>query len=204
MKNRLKIQRITGLSILIALAIALTFLSNYIPTGLVNINLVLIIIVIAACIYGPLGGMLIGFINGLITIIAPATIAFFIPVSPLGTILVCLLKTTVAGLVSGLVYKLFKNRKFLGSLFASMVVPIINTGLFILGVLVFFMSVYGDVTNLITAVLSLNFLIEFVTIVVLSPTINLIIKVINNKMLENQATSDNEEYETEVIEEERE
>ena len=204
MKNRLKIQRITGLSILIALAIALTFLSNYIPTGLVNINLVLIIIVIAACIYGPLGGMLIGFINGLITIIAPATIAFFIPVSPLGTILVCLLKTTVAGLVSGLVYKLFKNRKFLGSLFASMVVPIINTGLFILGVLVFFMSVYGDVTNLITAVLSLNFLIEFVTIVVLSPTINLIIKVINNKMLENQATSDNEEYETEVIEEEEE
>lgn len=204
MKNRLKIQRITGLSILIALAIALTFLSNYIPTGVVNINLVLIIIVIAACIYGPLGGMLIGFINGLITIIAPATIAFFISVSPLGTILVCLLKTTVAGLVSGLVYKLFKKRKFLGSLFASMVVPIINTGLFILGVLVFFMSVYGDVTTLITAVLSLNFLIEFVTIVVLSPTINLIIKVINNKMLENQATSDNEEYETEVIEEEKE
>ena len=205
MKNKERIQTITGLSILIGLAIALTFLSNYIPTGVVNINLVLIVIVIAACIYGPIGGAVIGFVNGVITIIAPATLAFFFPVNPIATILLCVLKTTLAGLVAGFIFKAFKKKKeFLGSVLSSIVVPIINTGIFIVGVVLFFMSVYGNFVNLITAVLSLNFLIEFLSIAILSPAIYRIIKVITTKMNENRASAEKEAYEEEVdrIEEE--
>lgn len=205
MKNKERIQTITGLSILIGLAIALTFLSNYIPTGVVNINLVLIVIVIAACIYGPIGGATIGFVNGVITIIAPATLAFFFPVNPIATTLLCVLKTTLAGLVSGFIFKAFKKKKeFLGSILSSIVVPIINTGIFIVGVVLFFMSVYGNFVTLITAVLSLNFLIEFLSIAILSPVIYRIIKVITTKMNENRASAEKEAYEEEVdrIEEE--
>lgn len=187
MKNSEKIQKITGISILMALAIALTFVSNYIPTGFVNINLTLIVIVLGACIYGPLAGLVLGLVNGVITIIAPSTIAFFIPVNPLATIILCMVKTGLAGFVSGLVFKLFKeNKKYIGTVISSIVVPIINTGLFIVGVILFFMSVYGDVTTLITVVLSLNFLIEFITIVVLSPVIYLIINVISKRRALNK------------------
>ena len=189
MNNRERIQKITGVSILIGLAIVLTFISNYIPAGMVNINLTLIVIVIGACIYGPLAGLALGLVNGIITLIAPATLAVFFPLHPVLTILLCLLKTGLAGLVSGFIFKLFKSTKqeFLGTVISSIVVPIINTGLFIIGVLLFFLSVYGDATTLITLVLSVNFLIEFISIVVLSPVIYRIIKIISHRMEENKA-----------------
>ena len=192
MNNGERIQKITGISILMTLAIVLTFISNYIPAGMVNINLTLIVIVIGACIYGPLAGLLLGVINGIITLIAPATLAVFFPLHPLLTILLCIVKTGVAGLVSGLLFKLFKSikKEFIGTIVSSIVVPIINTGLFIIGVLLFFLDVYGDATTLITLVLSVNFLIEFISIVVLSPAIYRIIKVVAHRMEENRAKRD--------------
>ena len=192
MNNGERIQKITGISILMTLAIVLTFISNYVPAGMVNINLTLVVIVIGACIYGPLAGALLGVINGIITLIAPATLAVFFPLHPLLTILLCIVKTGVAGLVSGLLFKLFKSRKheFVGTIVSSIVVPIINTGIFIVGVLLFFLDVYGDATTLITLVLSVNFLIEFISIVVLSPAIYRIIKVVAHRMEENMAKRD--------------
>lgn len=192
MNNGERIQKITGISILMTLAIVLTFISNYVPAGMVNINLTLVVIVIGACIYGPLAGLLLGVINGIITLIAPATLAVFFPLHPLLTILLCIVKTGVAGLVSGLLFKLFKSikKEFIGTIVSSIVVPIINTGLFIIGVLLFFLDVYGDATTLITLVLSVNFLIEFISIVVLSPAIYRIIKVVAHRMEENSAKRD--------------
>ena len=192
MNNSGKIQKITGISILIALTIVLTFISNYIPAGMVNINLTLIVIVVGACVYGPLAGALLGVVNGLITLMAPATLAYFFPLHPLLTILLCILKTGLAGLFSGLVFKLFKSTKqeLLGRIISSIIVPVVNTGLFIVGVLLFFLDVYGDATTLITLVLSVNFLIEFVSIVVLSPAIYRIIVVVSHRIEENKAKRD--------------
>ena len=192
MNNGERIQKITGISILMTLAIVLTFISNYVPAGMVNINLTLVVIVIGACIYGPLAGLLLGVINGIITLIAPATLAVFFPLHPLLTILLCIVKTGVAGLVSGLLFKLFKSikKEFIGTIVSSIVIPIINTGIFIVGVLLFFLDVYGDATTLITLVLSVNFLIEFISIVVLSPAIYRIIKVVAHRMEENSAKRD--------------
>ena len=110
MKNKKKIMFIAGNGILIALTIALSFLTNYADVTGVNFNLALVTIVIAACLYGPVSGLIMGLVNGALTIVAPATIAFFIPESLFGTILVCLLKTGIAGLVSGFIYKAFKNK----------------------------------------------------------------------------------------------
>lgn len=208
MKNKERIQTITGLSILIGLAIALSFMSNYVKFGPVEINLGLIVIVIAACIYGPIGGAVIGFVNGVIMIFAPGTLTVFMPYNPLVTILLCITKTTVAGIVSGLIFKLLSKKKdFLASVLSSIVVPIVNTGIFIIGATLFFLNIefwQGSFTKMITSILTINFLIEFASIVILSPVIYRIIKVITTKMNENRASAEKEAYEEEVdrIEEE--
>lgn len=194
MKNNERIKRLVGVSILIALAIALTLISNYIPTGVVNINLVLIVIAVGACLYGPWVGLLLGLVNGVLTIIAPATLAYFFSLHPLATILLCLLKTGLAGFVAGWVFKLIKKKsEFVATVVASLLIPIINTGLFILGVIAFFLSVYGDsVTTLLTAVLTLNFLIEFLSITIISPVIYRIIIVIKHRYLHNEEQTSDE------------
>ena len=63
-----------------------------------------------------------------------------------------------------------------GIIIAALVVPIINTGLFIIGATVFFSSIYGNMINVINAVLTTNFLIEFLVSAILSPVLVYLIK----------------------------
>ena len=176
MKNQ-KVKRMTGIAILTAVTIVLALISNNVTIATVNINLALIPIVVGACIYGPTAGLLLGIVDGALICIAPSTLAFFMPHNPLMTIVLCLLKTGIGGFVSGVFYNLFKNKSELVAVFiAALVLPIVNTGIFILGVVLFFMPVYGNFINLIKGVLTINFLIEFIINLVLSPTIFRIIK----------------------------
>lgn len=176
MKNQ-KVKRMTGIAILTAVTIVLALISNNVTIATVNINLALIPIVVGACIYGPTAGLLLGIVDGALICIAPSTLAFFMPHNPLMTIVLCLLKTGIGGFVSGVFYNLFKNKNELVAVFiAALVLPIVNTGIFILGVVLFFMPVYGNFINLIKGVLTVNFLIEFIINLVLSPTIFRIIK----------------------------
>ena len=184
--NSSKTRRITGLAILIALEVGLCFLSNYVTIGTVNLNLALIPIVIGACLYGPLAGLALGLINGIIVIIAPGTAAFTAQ-NALATVILCLVKTGLAGLLAGFVYKaLRKANDFVAVLLASIVVPVVNTGLFILGVFLFFMPLYqqwaGEGANVyafvISTTLTINFLIELAINVVLSTAVHRIIVVV--------------------------
>ena len=154
---------IVTLAIFISFEIVLVMISNYINIGTVNINLALIPICIAAIILGPLAGFVVGIVNGLLTLISPSTIAIFMPLSPFGTVLVCLFKTALAGLISGFIYRAlvkiklkpvyavtdtnsnvqsyvsnFKTRNLIAMIVSSLCVPIINTGLFSAGAFIFF------------------------------------------------------------------
>ena len=191
MKNKKKIMFVAGNGILIALTIELSFLTNYADVTGVNFNLALVTIVIAACLYGPVSGLIMGLVNGALTIIAPATIAFFIPESLFGTILVCLLKTGIAGLVSGFVYKAFKNKNVIvASLLAGLVVPFVNTGLFVLGTFIWFMNIYKSAEVVLTSVITINFAVEVGLSLVLSPAVYRIITVIKKRMEENEDQSE--------------
>ena len=54
--------------------------------------------------------------------------------NPWGTILICLTKTTLAGLASGFLFKLFKRKAPISGIYVcSIIVPIINTGIFTIG-----------------------------------------------------------------------
>lgn len=131
MKND-RVRKITGVAILLAVEIILQTVA-FLTSGLfaVSLNLALIPIAIAAIVYGPWAGAFLGLVNGIIVLLDPSTQSVFMSVAPGGTIVTCLLKCTIAGLLSGLVFKLIgKKNRTVGAIVASILVPVINTGLF--------------------------------------------------------------------------
>lgn len=194
-------RKITGIALFIALEVALCFITNYVQFGSVNINLALFPIVIGACVYGPWIGLILGAINGLITIFAPATLAF-ISLSPAATVFVCLFKTALAGFLGGLFYKLVAKKNTLVAAFvAAITVPVVNTFVFILGSYIFFADVFSAVNTegknlfvfLITTFIGINFLIEIISNLVIDPAICKAIKLIPRK---KRKTENNETAET--------
>lgn len=196
MKNSLKIKRMVGIAILAAIVIVLQVLSNYVQFGAISITLALIPIAVGAILYGPIAGVILGALMGVIVLTAPSTQAYFFVNNPWATIFLCLLKTGIAGFVAGLLFKLFahfakktdntkkKNVLFaIGIIAATLIIPVINTSLFIGGAALFFLdSVYGGSTMaIITGVFTTNFLIEFIVSAVLSPAIVTLIKVLVSK-----------------------
>lgn len=159
-------RKIAGTGIFTALTIVFTLISNYLPVGSISINLSLVPIAIAGILYGPLSGFFVGLVNGAFVMVAPSTQAFF-AVNVGATIFICLTKTSMAGLLSSLLYKLIKKKNDLaGMITASLVVPVINTGLFLLGALVFFNNMFG---NIVSIFLLINFAIEMGFSIILSP-----------------------------------
>ncbi len=186
MKND-SVKKITGVAILAALVIVLQVIGNYVTLGPISINLALIPIAIGTIMFGPLAGALLGFVDGILCIVAPSTLQFFMPFAPFWTVVTCLVKTTAAGLVAGLICKLIaKKNVTVGIIVSSLLIPIINTGLFALAS---FTVVNKAIANLNAAnvetmkfvflfVIGWNFIFEFGVTSVLSPTIVKIIKIV--------------------------
>lgn len=166
-------KKVATVGVLSALMIVFTLLSNYIVIGTISINLALIVIVAAAIKFDKQTAFLVGLINGIVVMLSPSTAAFF-SISIVGTILVCSLKTGLAGLVCGYVYEaLNKKNHRLAVGVSSALVPITNTGIFIIGSVIFFSGSFG---SLITIFVTLNFVIELISTVVLSLAISYFLK----------------------------
>ena len=185
MNKRITTQQIVGTGLLLALEIIFQIIGNYLQIGPVNINLSLVTVVLGAVLYGPLSGAVLGFFNGLIVLLSPSTIAIFMPISPVGTVIACLLKCTIAGLVAGLLFKLFKNKNNLvGLIISSLLVPIINTGIFSVVCLLFFRPFLESGVSetfpnigafLIFGVIGINFIVEIVSTTVISVPLGMIL-----------------------------
>lgn len=185
MKQKFDTKTIVITGLLLAIEVVFQTLGNYIqfPFMPANINLTLVTIVLAAVWCGPVSAMILGFFNGIMALFSPSTIAIFMPINPAATVLVCLLKCTIAGLVASLIYRAFSKINRIagmtaGVILASIAVPVINTGLFSVGALIWFRpflesGVSNDCPNigafLIFGVIGLNFILELVTTVVVSP-----------------------------------
>ena len=97
-------RRLTLLAVLVALVVAMQTFGGAINFGAVQLNFTLIPIVLGAIILGPISGAILGFACGVVVLVqvimAPAGFYFIIwTMSPLVTILTCIVKTTVAGFV---------------------------------------------------------------------------------------------------------
>lgn len=153
-KNPFTARNIPFIAILLAIEIVLQVLGNYIAFGPVSINLSLVTIALGAILYGPWCGLFLGLINSLFVFLSPYTMPFY-EASTIGTIVTVIVKSSTAGFVSGIIYHLLKNKNNLvATIIASISIPIINTGLFVVGSLIFFRGYVESVTpegqNLVT------------------------------------------------------
>ena len=152
-------------------------------------SLVLIPIVIGAAKCGPYMGGWLGFVFGVVVLLSGDASAFLV-INPLGTILTVLAKGFLCGFASGLVYRLIEKKQQTVAVYtAAAVCPIVNTGVFFLGCVLFFMDTVAEwamafgfgenvALYMFLGLAGKNFLIEFVSNVLLS---RIIIRVLGMK-----------------------
>jgi uncharacterized membrane protein len=180
-KKREHIQKLVLLAVLTAIVAVLAYFGGFIKIGgLASISLTLIPVVLGAALCGPLAGAWLGGVSGAI-FFATADSAFWLGLSIPGTIITVMVKGILAGLCAGLVYKLLeKVNRYLAVIVSAIVCPVVNTGIFLVGCLVFFMdavkgmAVAGGMSigaYLIIFFVGLNFVFELITNIIISPAI---------------------------------
>ena len=172
-KKLFNIKGIVGTGLLLAVEVVLQVLSMIIPSA-VTINLSLIPITLGAILYGPIAGLFLGVMCGVIVLVTPNTVNLFMAVSPVATILVCLFKTGLAGLLAGFIYKWLKNKHSVaGSILASLVVPIVNTAIFSVVCYFFFLDALGlkNFWEIFTVLIGINFAFEIVSNTIICPSL---------------------------------
>ena len=186
--NKQRIQRITGIGLLSALVIILQFVSMSLRFSAFSITLTLIPIVVGAALYGIGAGAWLGLVFG-ITVLLTGDAAAFLAWNIPGTIITVLLKGMLAGVASGLVFKLLeKKNRAVATVAAAIAAPIANSGTFFLGCLVFFFgnisaatagtAYAGNTVGFILMVyIGVNFIIEFAINSIFSPTVVYIVNI---------------------------
>ena len=191
MKNT-KIKRMVGIALLMALVVVMQFLSGIIPpVGGFSISLVLIPIVLGAAVYGPGAGALLGATFGTVVYINCVTGAdpggaMVFQADPVLCFLVVMGKGTRAGLAAGLVFKLLeKKNPYVAMICAAIICPVVNTGVFVACMLLFFVDVLNAWANgaalagyILTGLVLANFVPELIINVVFSPASVRIMKVV--------------------------
>ena len=178
-------------AILTALVVILQFMGSFIRFGPFAISLVLIPIVIGAATCGVKIGTWLGFIFGVVVLISGDASAF-LAVNVFGTIVTVLLKGAACGLAAGLIYKLLeKYNRYLAVIAAAVVCPIVNTGVFLLGCVIFFMDTVaergaalgfgGTLEYMFLGLVGGNFLFELASNIILSPVIVRVLNIKNKK-----------------------
>ena len=182
-KKGMSTKRLVLGAILTALVIVLQYVSMAIRFGTFSITLSLTPIVIGALTCGVGIGAWLGLVFG-ITVLLTGDAAPFWAVTAVGTFLTVILKGVAAGVLPAIVFRLLGkvNYTFKSSV-AAILSPIANTGVFLLGCVIFFVPTliewYGNVTAFLVTIFSFNFLIELVLNIVLTPVIIKILKTKN-------------------------
>ncbi len=180
-KNRMSTETLALGAILTALVIVLQFMGSFIHLGMFSISLVLIPIVIGAATCGVGMGAWLGFVFGVVVLLS-GDAASYLAVDVLGTVVTVLAKGVACGLVAGLVYKLLeKLNRYVAVFAAAIVCPVVNTGVFLIGGVLFFMDTltqwgkdlgFENVANYIFfGIVGGNFIFELIFNIVLSPIV---------------------------------
>lgn len=188
-KQRGGTRRLTGLAIFTALIIVLQVICTFVRFGPFSITLALAPMIIGAAVYGRKAGAYLGFVFGLVVLVTGlfgwdgGTVMLLLSQNALGCVLICLVKGTAAGWVAGLIYEWLSKKNDLAAVVtAGIVCPVVNTGLFILGMLVFFISTLESWASgeamlyyIIFGLTGINFVIELAVNMVLASGITRII-----------------------------
>ena len=178
-----------------ALVVVMQFVGGIIPPiGGFTISLVLIPIVLGAAVFGPGAGALLGATFGAVVYIncitgADPGGAMVFQSNPVLCFLVVMGKGILAGFASGAVYKLLKNKNpYIAMILAAIVCPVVNTGIFVACMLLFFIDVLAawaggaDVVGyILTGLILANFVPELIINVAFSTAGQRIIHVTKKK-----------------------
>lgn len=189
-----KTYRLVGLAILTALIVVVQVLATFFPMKPVSITLALIPIVIGAALYGKGAGAYLGAVFSVVVVLMcvfgfDAGGAMVWNANPFLCIVVCMLKGTAAGFCSGVVYRaVSKKNSTVAAALAGIVSPIVNTGIFVLGLLIFFRPVLEvwaldakctDIVYYSLFILAgINFLIELGVNLIVNPVIVRVVDVV--------------------------
>lgn len=190
-----KTLRLVQLALLSAIIILLQQIVIPLPGGL-SLSLVLVPIVVGAVLYGPGAGALLGGVFGVMVSIMAiqgqlgVLTNMMVAHNPVLTVLVCLLKGIGAGLIAGLIAKAFVKHRFIGILLAAAAAPIVNTGIFLTGMLTVFRGVMMEFAGglgmagtsalyfAVVILVGVNFIVELAANLILSPAIASIVKAV--------------------------
>lgn len=202
-KQRFSAKNITYFAILVALEVVLQLWGSSISIGGgATLNFSLIPIVLGAMLLGPLVGGLLGLVCGIMVLVAViqglngAVFLYLFNEQPVVISLICLLKTTAAGVVAGFIYKaLSKKSKRAAVIVSTLSAPIVNTGLFVIGCMVMPGTLQAAITQLgisgyssiyaliFIGFVGFNFFIEFGINLVLAPGLYTVVKVVEKQIL---------------------
>lgn len=183
--TRKKTRKLTYIAFLSALIVVLQLLTYFIKAGPFNMSFVLIPIVLGGMLFGPGAGAFLGGVFGAVVVVV--SIAgldvggnMVFAANPFLCVVLCMLKGIAAGWVSALVFKALdgKINHLAAIAIAAGIAPICNTGIFIVGMLLFFrdvLSAWSGGTDLlvyvITGIAGINFIVEFLLNVIVAPLI---------------------------------
>lgn len=176
------VRKMTYLAILSAIVFVLQIIA--IPVGgfFETSALPVAVIVIGAALFGVRAGAWLGFVFGVAVMILPGTQAYLTfagngqALNVFATILVVFAKGIGAGACAGLIYKLLERvNRYLAVIVAGVAAVTVNTGVFILGSVLFFDGSFGV---LFGAIIALSYPIEAGTSILLAPVA---LRVINIK-----------------------
>lgn len=178
-----------------AIVVVLQLIATFIKFGPVNITLALAPIIIGAALYGRRFGAFVGTVLGIVIAVLGAFgldggfVLMLAQYHPVIIFLVATFKTTVAGYLAGLIYELVAKKNSLAAVIASGIIcPVVNTGLFVAAMLVFFrpalISMAGGtevMSFIVFGLTGVNFLVEVGVNLVLATAITRVIKVLKKQ-----------------------
>ena len=186
-----KIFKLVMTALLFAIIIVLQLIGGSVKIGGTSFSFVLLPIVVGALTLGPSIGAFLGLTFGVMTVLAGVTAQDFftatlIQYEPVFTVLVCLVKATLAGYVPGIVWKALRNKNELVAVFlAAASAPVVTTGIFIAGGLLFFGEALTEagflggqslVYFLVIGCAGINFIAELAVNLLLAPAIHSLIR----------------------------
>ena len=190
-KQLISTKQLTLGALLTAMVVVLQLLGSFIRLGPVSVSLVLVPIVIGAALYGPGVGAFLGGVFSTVVIIncingTDVGGAMVYQANPALCIAVVGAKGILAGFGAGLVYRLLKGKNpYLAMLCSAIVCPVVNTGVFVACMLLFFKDVLaawaggGDIlAYVLTGLVLANFVPELIINVVFGTVGQRIIKTV--------------------------
>ena len=194
--NRLstRTEHLVGMGILTALVIVLQTFASGFKIGSFAPPLSLVPIILGGVLFGEAAGAILGLVFGAVVLFAVISGAepfstLMLQYNPSFTVIICLLKGMLAGYFSGIAYKVLSGiNNVAAAIIASAIAPIVNTGIFSIGMLTVFYPLLTQTAatagaeNVIlfyfTVFIGIGFIFDLLFIAILVPGLLRIIKIV--------------------------